>query len=186
MSLFSLFKSSIFIKIVFSLFLVSFFPFVFCVCPSSVYNQSAIVFGGTTSGSWSTACEIALTSDFSIRDSFLQNYLANSPCVGSSWGPAPPLFPSVGVPSGCDASTWTQRRLLAVVAKIAAAKPNYCHHHLYSWSPSQSDPASYFVVQDICASPSNPNSICVNNTVAASLYNGFDCSGIFYLKMLCY
>lgn len=146
---------------------------------SSVRQASHLTFTSGSKPVFDPNCTVSLTADFSYRDSLPQSSAANWWNTGSNgpWGPHAIAYPEVGVPEGCNATTWMQQRVLAVIDKVVKMQLNYCHHHIPGWLPPDDSGQSSPVFRvsapadKITCSPNRK----INNQI---VWQGVDCSNL--------
>ncbi|MBN9527891.1 MAG: hypothetical protein J0H82_16905 [Alphaproteobacteria bacterium] len=111
---------------------------------TSLYNLARTVLGGAPQGGtvgapWTAACETSVTADlatrFQLPQTGLDKSLWKTPAAygNLSWGPSPLVYPTVSIPTGCDPTTWQQKRILAAASLIVQQQFNYCHHYIPAW-----------------------------------------------------
>lgn len=111
---------------------------------TSLYNLARAVLGGgpqggTAGAPWTAACEASVSADlaarFQLPQTGLDKSLWTTPAAYGhlSWGPSPLIYPVVSIPTGCDPTTWQQKRVLAAASLIVRQQFNYCHHYIPAW-----------------------------------------------------
>ncbi len=142
---------------------------------SGVHHADHLIFASARIQGGS--CDSTLTGDFASRDALPESTAPDwqTTATAGTWGPRAAPLPVVNVPTVCDALSWRQQRVLAVIDKYVNLDLNYCHHHIPGWlPPDDSDqPHPKFRVS------TGENMTCTANRTDASgniVWQGVDCS----------